>query len=237
MFKQRARGSELLDGPDGDPTLAQRSYAFMRAVNRIGGGTGAVRRFLAAELPRCSDDQPVRVLDLGAGGCDIPLSLGRWANRKGWTLEFTCVDHNRAALEMAAQAIDRSNGTTIRLEQADIFTYRPCADFDYAIGSMVFHHFTAAEISRLIEHLRLFVRRALLINDLRRTALNYALCAALAWPLAAEIRHDALLSVRRGFRRADLLQLLKRHAPEPVIETSWFSRITGVVRFDREGTR
>ena len=52
-------------------------------------------------------------------------------------------------------------------------------------------------------------------------------------PLDREIRHDALLSIRRGFKPTDLRALLLEHDPAPVVTRSWFSRIAGVVRFDR----
>jgi hypothetical protein len=56
----------------------------------------------------------------------------------------------------------------------------------------------------------------------------------LSWRLDEEIRHDALLSIRRGFQPTDLTSLLVRHDPGPVVHTGWFCRITGVVRFDRD---
>lgn len=232
MFERREHGCELLDGPDCDRRLALQSYRFMRTVNRIGGGTGAVRRFLADELRDASNGRPIRILDLGVGGGDIPSSVVRWAQNRGHRVEFTCIDHNANALEMARQAVD---GAPIKLEQADMFTYEPSEAFDYAIGSMVFHHLTADDIDRLIEHLRRFVRKALLVNDLRRCALNYAVCSVLSRPLEKEVRHDALLSIRRGFQPAELAQMLAKHDPEPVVKTAWFCRVTAVVHFDREG--
>lgn len=232
MFERRAHGSELLDGPDCDRRLARRSYRFMRTVNRFGGGTRAVRSFLAEELRHGSSGQPVRILDLGVGSADIPLSIIRWAQAHGHRVEFTCIDHNAHALEIARQTID---GAPIKLVQADLFTFLPPAEFDYAVGSMVFHHFTSDDIDRLVRHLRRFVRKALLINDLRRCVTNYAVCAVLGWRLEKGIRHDALLSVRRGFQPSELAGLLASHDSKAAVKTAWFCRVTGVVRFDQKG--
>jgi hypothetical protein len=96
---------------------------------------------------------------------------------------------------------------------------------------MFFHHFTDEEMDRLIEHLRGFVRKALLINDLHRGALNYAVASILVATIEPEIRHDALLSIRRGFRRAELLRLLRKHDPAATVRRAWFRRIAGVVHF------
>lgn len=233
MFEQRARGSEFLDAPDSDPRLTERSYRFMKLVNRIGGGTRVVREFLAAELSDWPRDKPVRILDIGVGGGDIPLAIVRWARGRGYDIEFTCLDFNAKALEVTQRIIDEAGGDGINLVEEDIFRYQPIRDFDYALGSMVFHHFTDDEIHRLITHLCGFVRKALLINDLRRNLLNYAVCSILVIPLDREIRHDARLSIRRGFKPAELRTLLKEHDPAPAVTRSWFSRVAGVVRFDR----
>jgi 2-polyprenyl-3-methyl-5-hydroxy-6-metoxy-1,4-benzoquinol methylase len=233
VFKRRARGSEFLDAPDSDPRLTAEGYRFMKLVNRIGGGTRVVREFLTAELADWPRDKPVRILDIGVGGGDIPVAIVRWARRRGYRIEFTCVDFNATALEMTQKVIDSSGIDSIKLVEADIFRYQPINDFDYAMGSMVFHHFTEAEIHRLIAHLCGFVRKALLINDLHRNLLNYLACSILVIPLSREIRHDALLSIRRGFKPAELRAILREHDPAPAVTRLWFSRVAGVVRFDR----
>jgi hypothetical protein len=250
VFRERARGCEFLDRPNADPCLVEQSYQFMKVVNRIGGGIRVVRRFLAQELSQSARDT-ITVLDLGAADCDLPLAILQWANRRGYKVRFTCLDHDPKAVELARRAVARQVGwglphqtvsggasptlPTVQAVQADIFTYQPPEAFDYAVGSMFFHHFTDDEIDRLIMHLRGFVRRALLINDLHRCLLNYVTCLLLALPIDPAIRHDALLSIRRGFKPHELARRLARHDPTPVVRRMWFCRVAGVVRFDREG--
>lgn len=235
MFERRARESEFLDAPDSDSRLTEESYRFMKLVNRIGGGTRVIRDFLAAELPNWPKDKPVQILDIGVGGGDIPIAIVRWARKRGYNVEFTCVDFNAKALEVTQRAIGQSGEDGIKLVQENIFRYQPVRNFDYAMGSMVFHHFTEDEIHRLITHLCGFVRRALIINDLHRNLLNYVVCGILVIPLNREIRHDALLSIRRGFKPAELRAILREHDPAPAVTQSWFSRVAGIVRFDRKG--
>jgi hypothetical protein len=248
VFRERARGSEFLDRPDADPRLVEQSYKFMKVVNRIGGGIRVVRRFLEHELHRGTRGTPVTVLDIGAGDCDIPLAVTRWADRRGYKIRFTCLDHDPKAVELAERAAARSVGwglphrdsggasptlQTINVVQADVFTYQPAEAFDYAVGSMTFHHFTDDQIDKLLRHLRGFVRRAVLINDLRRCLPNYLACFLLALPLDPEIRRDGLLSIRRGFKPRELARLLAKHDPEAAVTESWFCRVAGVVRFNR----
>ena len=232
MFNERARGSEFLDRPDADPRLVEESYKFMEVVNRIGGGIRVVRKFLEQELSRSADAEAT-VLDIGAGDCDIPLAITRWAARQGYKVRFTCLDHDPKAAELAQSRIARCHCGTIRAVQGDVFTYRPADKFDYAMGSMTFHHFTDDEIDALITRLRTFVRKAVLINDLHRCPANYVACLLLVLPLDREIRHDALLSIRRGFKPRELASRLAQHDPGAVARRMWFCRVAGVVRFDR----
>ncbi len=236
MLDQRARGVEFLDRPDSDPRLTERSFRFIRFVNRAGGGIRVVRRFLEAELRRVPAGQTVRLLDLGCGDCDIPLALHCWAQARGHRIEFTCIDHNVAALALARGRLAQSDSRNIRLEQADAFAYQPAGGFDYAVGSMFFHHFTEDEIDTLLAHLRHFVRRAVLLNDLHRCALNYLVCSLLTLAAPRALRHDALQSIRRGFKPRELSRLLRKHDPARVVQTAWFCRVAAVVRFDHGGT-
>lgn len=237
MFRERARGEEFLDRPDSDPRLVETSYRFMHLVNRIGGGIRVVRRFLAEELADYPKGHTVRILDIGAADCHMPLVITQWAQQHGYQTEFTCLDQDTRATELAHEKLARARCGTIDVVKADAFTYEPQAPFDYAMGSMTFHHFTDEEIDRLLTHLRGFVRRAVLINDLHRCLLNYVVCYILALPLDRRIRHDALLSIRRGFQPAELRALLRRHDPAPRVRRSWFCRVAGVVHLNGKEER
>jgi hypothetical protein len=234
VLKRQVNDSELLDQPEGDPRLVEESYRMMRLVNRIGGGTRVVRRFLAAELAGVRDPGRIRVLDLGAGSCDIPLEAARWLQGRGLQVEFTCLDQNGHALELARRALAPTGDSAVRLVQADAFTYWPAERHEYAVASMITHHFAPDQIVALIHHLKGFVTRALLINDLQRSVLNSLACRILSTGRDPVVRHDALLSVRRGFRPADLSAILAASGVPFKVTTAWFCRVVAVVRFDGE---
>lgn len=234
MFEERAKGGELLDAPDCDPHLARESYCFMEGVNRLYGGTQVILNALSHELRSWPRTPPVRILDIGSGGCDIPLAVVRWGRTTGRDITITCVDHNTEALDRARSALIDQDGVSIALEQADIFHYKPPAPFDFALASMVLHHFSTEEIDRLIAHLRGFVRRALIVNDLRRSLLNYLACWFAVRPCEEGVRHDALLSIRRGFTPDELRAVLRAHDPAATVETAWFCRVVGALHFDSE---
>ncbi len=237
MFEERARGCELLDRSDCDPQLARQSYRFMEGVNRSYGGVRVVLSALSRELPSWKPGARVRILDLGAGSCDIPLAIARWVQTHHRNVTITCVDQKSDALDLARTALSDAPNGSLTLERADLFEYEPAEPFDYALASMVLHHFSADEIATLIHHVRPFVRRALIVNDLRRSLVNYLACWFAVRPWGRGVRHDALLSVRRGFTPAELRAILRDHDPDATVETAWFCRVAGIVRFDREAAR
>lgn len=234
MFDVRDSATELLDRPDCDPALAAASYRFMQIVNSRFGGISLVRRYLATETEGRPVASPLRILDIGSGSCDIPLALSQWARTRNRPMHFTCLETSDAAVDIGRRRLARAHDPAVELLQEDIFTHDPAEPYDCAVASMCFHHFSDARILTCMQRLRGFVRESLLINDLRRSPMAYWATRLLlvGTRAPAGVRHDALLSIRRGFNVNELRSVLEQPGnlrfsvkPEP-----WF-RIAAIVRF------
>ncbi len=236
MFNERAKGEEFLDRPDCDPELAAMSYRFMETINRNFGGIRVVRRFLAAEAARRTPGSPLRILDIGSGSCDIPLALSLWGQAHALPLDFTCLEMAGPAARIARAKLEQAGDPAVRLLHEDVFAHQPAEPYDYAIASMCFHHFTQEQILDLVQKLRGFVREAVLINDLRRSALASLGVRLLLAGTPSGLRHDALLSIRRGFKVHELRAGLGRldNVSVSVEPARWF-RISVVVRYIHGG--
>lgn len=235
MFEARASETEFLDRSDCDPALAVASYRFMEMINVRFGGLRVVRRFLAAEMAGCrAEARPLRILDIGSGSCDIPLAVSEWAQTDNIPLHFTCLESAGPAVELARGQLARAGNPAVHLLQEDIFTHQPAEPYDCAVASMCFHHFSDAQIRTCMQRLRGFVRDSLLINDLRRSSMAYwATRLLLAGTRApAGVRHDALLSIRRGFNVNELRSVLEQpgNLTVSVKQEPWF-RIAAIVQF------
>jgi len=236
MFETRVNKPEFLDASDCDPQLAAGSYWFMQLVNRLAGGTKAVKNFLARETSECDQTRTLRVLDIGSGTCDIPLAVTKWANKQGRRIEFTCIDTNQTALKIAEQNIRKSGYDSIELKNINFFEFQPRHNFDYAIGSMFLHHFEDEQIPALIKKLRSYVLRGILINDLRRNSISYMICFFIVCLLPGPIRHDALLSICKGFKSDELHRLLSCVENVRVsVEILNFSRLAAIIKFNNGG--
>lgn len=226
---------EFLDRADCDPALAAASYRFMEMVNARFGGIRIVRRFLATETAGRYTGAPFRILDIGSGSCDIPLAVSRWARTYDIPLHFTCLEMAGHAVDIARGQLARAGNPAVQLLQEDVFTHQPAEPYDWAVASMCFHHFSDVKILALIKRLRGFVRNSVLINDLRRSRL-----ASLATRLLltgtdtpAGVRHDALLSIRRGFNISELSSLLRQlDSVTVLVEPAHWFRVAAIIRFN-----
>ena len=232
MFDSRATATEFLDRPDCDPALAAASYRFMETVNYRFGGIRVVRRFLASDAAERRAGVPLRILDIGSGSCDIPLAVIRWANACGILLHFTCLETAGHAVDIARGQLARAGYPPVQLLQEDAFTHQPAEPYDCAVASMCFHHFSNAQILTLLQRLRGFVLNRMLINDLRRSRPASLAARLLLTGAPAGVRHDALLSIRRGFKIRELSALLRQldSVTVSVKPARWF-RIAAVIRF------
>lgn len=232
MFDSRATATEFLDRPDCDPALAAASYRFMEMVNRRFGGIRMVRRFLATESARRHAGGPLRVLDIGSGSCDIPLAVSRWARAHDIPLHVTCLEIAGHTVAIAHEQLTRAGNPAVQLLQEDVFTHQPAEPYDCAVASMCFHHFSDAQILTLLQRLRGFVLNSVLVNDLRRSRLAYLAGRLLVVGTPPGVRHDALLSIRRGFQISELSALLRQLGNVTVsVESARWFRIAAIVRF------
>ena len=86
----------------------------------------------------------------------------------------------------------------------------PDASFDFVTSSLVFHHFPEAAAAGLLAEMARVARRAVLVNDLERHRVPWAVITVLA-ALGSNriVRHDGPLSVLRGWRAHELLTLAR----------------------------
>lgn len=210
MLTRRRFIPERMDDPHADPAEMEASFRFIRFVNRrLGGVAGLlpeIRRLAAARR----GGRPLRWLDLGCGAADIPLAIDRWALRRGVAIECVALDNHPLALGIAARAL--RDHPRIELVEADA---RQALDrfgagaFDLVHAGMFLHHLPDLGIVAMLETMESLAGRVVW-NDLRRSRLNRLLVSIATAPLHPGVRHDATISVEKGFTPAEMLDLANR---------------------------
>jgi 2-polyprenyl-3-methyl-5-hydroxy-6-metoxy-1,4-benzoquinol methylase len=208
-LSRRASEQEIMDDPRIVGPQVERALREIGAVNRFLGGAATSLAGLAPLLG--GRDHEVRLLDVGAGGADIPVAIARWCRRKRIRVRIVAVDLGGDACRFA-RALTRDY-PEIDICRADVFALpHPPRSFHLAHCAMFLHHFTQEEIARILDRLASVVREGIVINDLHRHAIAYHSIRILTRLLSRSrlVRNDAPLSVRRGFRSPDLDDLRER---------------------------
>ena len=194
---RRAEARELLDGDTLGSADLRANLREMAMLNRLPGGSGAS---VAALRHLTASDAPV-ILDVGTGGGDFPRRIRR-------VLPNAMVIGTDASAAVLAVARSWTPvGPCLELVQADAMAL-PMADgsVDVAHASLLLHHLAPAEAVAAMREMRRVARAGVVVNDLRRGRIAYALTAAAVLGLARHhvTRTDGLLSARRSYTLAEL---------------------------------
>jgi 2-polyprenyl-3-methyl-5-hydroxy-6-metoxy-1,4-benzoquinol methylase len=200
----RIDGDEWLDRGHGTPEAIDQSLADLRRIHRWLGGMRGMASHLYPRIQQCRS-APVRVLDLGAGGCTLPETVARWARQANLALQIVALDLRHAHLQWARQHLP--TWPEITFLQGDVLALplgEGCVDF--VISSLFLHHFTADVLIRMLPIWAGLARRSLVMMDLVRHPLPYWFMKATS-PIFARsgiTRHDAAVSIRRAYRPQEL---------------------------------
>lgn len=155
-------------------------------------------RWLGAERSRS-----LSILDLGGGDGSLGRTLEAWARHRGLSWQITNFDLNMHALRLNAPGRNVSGSVVALPFHKD--------SFDLVIASQMTHHLSDLEAIKHFREAWRVTRDALFLNDLHRNpALLAVVWLAGYWArLSPSMRSDGLLSVRRGWRLREWLELAR----------------------------
>jgi SAM-dependent methyltransferase len=195
---------ERMDDPSADAHSLGPALRFLERMNGLPGGAGLVTGLLLEEHPRWRPCEPLTLLDIGTGAADVPRAVVATLARLGHVVRAVGIDLHAGTIAYAKEACARE--PAIALVRADALAL-PFADgaVDYALSSTFLHHLDDAQAVRCLAEMRRVARRGLIVTDLIRTRLAYAVIRVATWlggdPVAA---HDGPVSVRRAFTPDEL---------------------------------
>jgi hypothetical protein len=199
-------GAELLDDPQADPTAVAESLRNIARANRWFGGASAVRYGLSRTLGTVPPGTTLTLADLGTGRGDLPRVAVKWGARRGIQIQPVGIELSRIAARLAS-----ASGVPTALACAGA---APFADksVDVVLVSQVAHHLTGRSVVDLLRTCDQLARRAVIVADLRRSRLARPAfyCGAQLLGFDDVTIADGMTSIRRGFSRRELLDLLAR---------------------------
>lgn len=224
LLNVRSTAHELLDGEQLDLLELRKNLREMAMLNRLPGGIGdsvrAVERLLG-------DQVEASVLDMGTGSGDFVRRLRRRRH-----VEVIAADLRGEVLEITARNLAGTNHVSLLKADARAI---PLGDgeVDVAHASLLMHHFDPDDAIVALAEMRRVSRLGVVINDLRRGPLSFAMTAATVLTLsrARYTRHDGVLSARRAYTLSELDTLARRAGLSRVARSARFwPRVTTVYR-------
>jgi ubiquinone/menaquinone biosynthesis C-methylase UbiE len=197
---------ELLDSGNATTAEIQGSFADLRLINRAFGGVSTTQ-FLLNRVLSIAKLTQASVLDVAAGNGDGSAAMQRLFATK---LRCTLLDRKAAHLNGAAQKFPSVVADATALPFRD-------RSFDLVTCSLFAHHLEPEELHRFVEEALRASRVALLINDIRRSAVHLGL-VYVSMPLyrSRVTRHDTIASVQRAYTPEEMQNMLRRSSARSV---------------------
>lgn len=196
---------ELMDDPDADLRMLERTYERFRFVNAVVSRWRSVyRRDIRPRARRA----PVRLLDVGAGGGDVSRALAGWAQRDGLPVSVTALDADERAIRWAG---GRGGGVEYRWAHTSDLV-EAGERFDIVVSNHLLHHLNDEQRAQVLADSTALIRAGGLVlhRDIARSRFAYTAFAVGTLPFARNlladsfIREDGLISIRRSYTAAEL---------------------------------
>ena len=209
---------ELLDSDAGTPAEIAAQLAELRLINRRLGGISTMTSLLR-RVAQKSGRRQLSLLDVAGASGDVARGAAQQLAREG--IELSAVVSDRSASHL---------GNGLPTVAADALAL-PFADgaFDVVGCSLFAHHLEPEDITRFVREALRVARLAVVVNDLRRSALHLA-GVYLAFPLFSRMgRHDAVASVRRAYNADEMRDMLASSGRPVEVFDSYFFRMGAIV--------
>lgn len=168
----------------------------LKVINKYLGGISTTRSGLKYFIN--SNGKKIRVLDIGAGSSDNLIVLKNDFPK----LHILSIDKNLRALTSSKNSLQKINSDAFILPFKD-------DSCDLIHVSLFLHHFTEIQINVLLKEFLRISTRGIIINDLQRSYLALIGIKILTklFSKSEMVKHDAPLSVKRGFKKLELIRL------------------------------
>lgn len=210
-LSQRCTEPELMDAPDGDRELLFRSLDQFHWINRLLTPTRRLIHRHFIRVMRSDQGRTWHLLDVGAGGCDLPIWLAEYCRQRDLSIEITCLDYDRRVIEYAERKCARHENVTVlhadalRLEQLG-------RRWDFVFTNHFLHHLSDAQVVAVLRGIYRVCDHSWVLSDIARSYPNFVGFTAVA---AIFLRnsfsyHDGRLSIRKGFTAQGLRDLVRQ---------------------------
>ncbi|MEP1095671.1 MAG: methyltransferase domain-containing protein [Cyclobacteriaceae bacterium] len=206
MLEERSEEVEIMDDLEISGEVVFQTLRELNTINKYLGGN---RISVSAFQKIAQNKEAIVLADLGCGGGDIMMEMAKWCKKKGINGSFLGVDANPHIVQFARK--NTSEFPEIRFKAVNIFGDELKKEKPDLIHCCLFtHHFSGDELVQLFRQFKDQARIGVIINDLQRHPIAYWSIKILTrlFSKSTMVRNDAAVSVARGFKKNELVQIL-----------------------------
>ncbi|MFI5452011.1 methyltransferase domain-containing protein [Pedobacter sp. UC225_61] len=207
----RSSAPEIMDDFELEGEILRDALDKIASINRLLGGNKVTLDGVKELIRSKPKHQLIRILDIGCGNGDMLRALADYGKSKNLNFELIGIDANNFTVEHARSL--SVNFQNISYECKNIFEdLDKTNECDIMLCTLTLHHFTDQDIIKLLQNFKRFAQLGIVINDLHRSAIAYYLFNALCFVFRLNdmSREDGLVSILRGFKKADLQRYSKQ---------------------------
>ena len=209
-FKQRSHRLEHIDTGNYTADEYDDCIGELQLVNRWIGDAHSLKATVLREV-EAQRLKSFSILDIGAGSGELLRVAARWARQTHRQLRAVGLDMNERMTESIVEESERFDeissvrGDALKLPFAD-------AEFDYVMCSLFTHHLLDEQVVQVLGEMSRVAKRRIFVIDLHRHPVAYFLYTTVGKIILHSrlVRHDGALSILRGFKSDELLELAQR---------------------------
>lgn len=229
-MKHRSDEREIMDDFTLEGAHLRSNLDILATINKWLGGNQITLQGIRTLLKNAAKGAKFVIVDLGCGNGDMLRRVSKLGADLGLDFELIGIDAN---LDTICYAQELSKGyVNISYVQMNIFSEEfNEMKYDIALSTLFLHHLSDVEIIDKLNLLKESARVGIIVNDLQRSKMAYFLFGIISFFINNRIvRNDGLVSIRRGFRKRELINFSKELQLESAVDWKWAFRYQWIMK-------
>ena len=208
-LRNRSYKKELLDEDNIPFDDIRKNMQELNTINTWLGGHKITLAGIKHFIDRYSSKKKISICEIGCGGGDNLKAISNYCSKKNIPVNFTGIDIKPECIAFAKQQYPQLDATWITSDYKLVMFGEDKPDIIFS--SLFCHHFTEAELISMLQWMKQNAQTGFFINDLHRHPLAYysITCISSLFSKSYLVKHDAPLSVARGFTKNEWEQIFK----------------------------
>lgn len=220
LFSVRSDKEEIMDDLECSGEVVYQTLRELEFINKWLGGNQVTLGGLDPLISKKEFVHKLTIADLGCGSGEM-LKLVNSRLNPPFDLQLLGIDANPHIISYAEKNCENINAISFKTANILDASFQQ-EKYDIIMATLFLHHFTNYQLIEIFRTLKRQARLGIVVNDLHRHPLAYYSIKLLTriFSKSSMVKYDAPLSVLRGFRKNELVEIL-REAGIPNYSLRW----------------